>query len=483
MARTRIAEFGIIQKALAGASVAVYFADTNGESTGVLAPIYQAGVGLGQRANPQVLDADGKLPDDCWVETQVMAEISNITETAERSLKKIRANPLQYPLPVTSSSVYAADSALAQQAAVTATAQAGIATTQAGIATTGAGTATTQAGISTTQAGISTTQASNAAASAAQAIAAQTGMKRKIPVRAGTTGALPSSNYSNGASGVGATITATANGAWSSANSDGVSLILNDGLVVKNEGSQLRNGLYLLTQVGTAGTPWILTRQTDSDTWAEIAAAVVTIMEGSTQADLDYLCTSNLSGGVMGTTAITWQAYNSVIADGAVSTTAKIANAIITFAKMATSSIASLGDWAAGTADKLLTAANFLPALAAALGHSARYSSEAQALALGTAVVVNHGLGGTPDFAAVKFTCTSTDGDYAFGDVLFQNYADRDRTANPGAQNNIGIVLKATATQLILYVGNSFFMNVLSSTGVYTTLDPAKWTATLIAWK
>lgn len=189
-----------------------------------------------------------------------------------------------------------------------------------------------------------------------EAQAAAAGMKRKTPARAATTGALPSSNYANGAAGVGATITATANGAWSSANSDTVALVVGEAIVVKNEGATLRNGTYVLTQQGSAGTPWILTRQTDSDTWSEIVAAIVTITEGATFADVDFLCTSN-NGGTMGTTAITWQQQNSVIGDGAVSTAAKIANGIITFAKMATAALAIVSDIRNAVASKLVDAA------------------------------------------------------------------------------------------------------------------------------
>lgn len=228
----------------------------------------------------------------------------------------------------------------AQTAATTATTQAGISTTQAT-------TSTTQAGIATTQAGIATTQAN-------AAIAAAAGMKRKAPVRAATTAALPSCTYANGSSGVGATLTATANGALPA--QDTVTLLVGEGLLVKNQASAQHNGLYVVTQVGSGGTPWILTRQTDSDTWSEIVAAVVTVMEGSAgNADIDYLCTSN-SGGTMGTTAITWQAYNATIADGAVSTAAKIANNIITYAKILSTEIATVANITGRIASKFVSA-------------------------------------------------------------------------------------------------------------------------------
>lgn len=102
MARVKIAEFGTVQKLLAGATVAIYEADENGESTGTLATIYQAASGTGTRANPQTLDSNGKLSDDCYVNAAVVAAISNITERTERAVRKIRVNPLEYPLPVTS---------------------------------------------------------------------------------------------------------------------------------------------------------------------------------------------------------------------------------------------------------------------------------------------------------------------------------------------------------------------------------------------
>ena len=108
MARVAIAEFGITQKLLAEAVVAFYVADDNGESTGDLAVLYAAATGSTQRSNPQTLDEDGKLSNDCYVEDTVMAQISNISTLADRQIKKIKPNPLQYPLPVTSAAYLAA---------------------------------------------------------------------------------------------------------------------------------------------------------------------------------------------------------------------------------------------------------------------------------------------------------------------------------------------------------------------------------------
>ena len=87
-------------------------------------------------------------------------------------------------------------------------------------------------------------------------------------VLAATTAALPTATYANGTAGVGATLTATANGAFP--DQDGVSIPLNGRVLVKNEATAANNGIYVLTQVGSGSLPWILTRATDFDTTAEM---------------------------------------------------------------------------------------------------------------------------------------------------------------------------------------------------------------------
>jgi hypothetical protein len=78
-----------------------------------------------------------------------------------------------------------------------------------------------------------------------------------------TTTALPANTYNNGASGVGATLTANANGALSV---DSTLTVVSNRILVKNEAAGANNGVYTVTQVGSAGTPYILTRATDFDT-------------------------------------------------------------------------------------------------------------------------------------------------------------------------------------------------------------------------
>jgi hypothetical protein len=78
-----------------------------------------------------------------------------------------------------------------------------------------------------------------------------------------TTAALPANTYNNGSSGVGATLTGNANGALSV---DSTLTVVAERILVKNEAAGANNGVYTVTQVGTAGTPYILTRATDFNT-------------------------------------------------------------------------------------------------------------------------------------------------------------------------------------------------------------------------
>jgi hypothetical protein len=140
-------------------------------------------------------------------------------------------------------------------------------------------------------------------ANAAAWVRVNDGLPWKPNCRAATTGALAANTYANGTSGVGATLTGNANGAL--AAQDGVTLVANDRLLVKNEVAGENNGIYVVTQVGAGGTPYILTRATDADSGAELVNAVVKVSEGTTLADTEYQCTTNATITV-GTTALTW---------------------------------------------------------------------------------------------------------------------------------------------------------------------------------
>jgi hypothetical protein len=129
-------------------------------------------------------------------------------------------------------------------------------------------------------------------------------------VRLATAAALPANTYNNGASGVGATLTANANGALSV---DGVAVVAGNRILVKNEVAGANNGVYTVTQVGSGSTPYILTRATDFDSAGTgvdqiDAGDFFLVTAGSTQANTSWVQQTPLPITV-GTTAIVFSQF------------------------------------------------------------------------------------------------------------------------------------------------------------------------------
>ena len=123
-------------------------------------------------------------------------------------------------------------------------------------------------------------------------------------VRAVAATALAANTYANGTSGVGATLTATANGALAAV--DGVTLIANDELLVTAEASTLKNGRYVVTTVGDASNPYKLTRSASADQAGELLAGrnTVIVREGTNYAGTQWWLTADVT--TVGTTAVTY---------------------------------------------------------------------------------------------------------------------------------------------------------------------------------
>lgn len=119
-------------------------------------------------------------------------------------------------------------------------------------------------------------------------------------VKAALAAALPANTYSAGV------LTASANGAFPTV--DGVTINLNDRIWVWDytgaNGSDLKYGIYTLTQVGDAGAPWILTRATDADTAGELGYISAYVAQGTANAGL-VLAVTLASGSItVGTTPL-----------------------------------------------------------------------------------------------------------------------------------------------------------------------------------
>jgi hypothetical protein len=138
------------------------------------------------------------------------------------------------------------------------------------------------------------------------------GLDVKASVQYATAAALPSYTYDNGTSGIGATITANANGALTI---DGGSPAATQRVLIKDEtaGNNPYNGIYVVTDAGGVGTPFILTRATDFDNGSpsgEIPGAFTFVEQGSTNADSGWVCTTN-NPVTVGTTPIVFVQFSS----------------------------------------------------------------------------------------------------------------------------------------------------------------------------
>lgn len=161
--------------------------------------------------------------------------------------------------------------------------------------------------------GLPTPSAATDAATKAYVDASVQGLQVKPTAALATAAALPANTYSNGSSGVGATLTATANGLLTV---DGVATTLGMVLLVKNEAASANNGLYVVTVAGASGAAYVLTRHTDMETASEFSGAFVPVGAGGA-ANANTLWLANPSRTVIvGTTAIPFTQLNSPYVPG-----------------------------------------------------------------------------------------------------------------------------------------------------------------------
>lgn len=123
--------------------------------------------------------------------------------------------------------------------------------------------------------------------------AVKTGLNVKDSARIASTTAL-TVTYSNGSSGVGATLTNA--GTLAALNLDSVPAVVGDRVLIKDQAAALQNGIYTVTNIGSGAVAWTLTRATDFDNnpTGEVGGGdFVFVQEGTTQGDNGYVVTSN----------------------------------------------------------------------------------------------------------------------------------------------------------------------------------------------
>jgi uncharacterized delta-60 repeat protein len=163
--------------------------------------------------------------------------------------------------------------------------------------------------ITLTDGPVATTDAANKAY--VDAVAA--GLTIKSSVNLATDAALPAYTYNNGTDGVGATITADANGALTV---DGIVASIGDRILVKDGASGIDNGIYNATAIGDGSNPFILTRAEDADNSPEGEMAVgmfIHVLYGTNNEGSGFALTASSPDPVdIGTSLLTFTEISSV---------------------------------------------------------------------------------------------------------------------------------------------------------------------------
>jgi len=109
--------------------------------------------------------------------------------------------------------------------------------------------------------------------------------------------------YSNGTSGVGATLTNS--GTQAALTLDGITLAAGNRVLVKDQTTALQNGIYTVTNIGSSSTNWILTRATDYDVIAQtVRGDIINVISGTVNSSSLWMLTSSIT--TIGTDSFTF---------------------------------------------------------------------------------------------------------------------------------------------------------------------------------
>jgi hypothetical protein len=122
--------------------------------------------------------------------------------------------------------------------------------------------------------------------------------------------------YNNGTAGVGATLTNA--GTQAALVIDGIAVVVADRVLIYEQTDQTQNGVYVVTDIGSGSTNWVLTRSSDTNTSGDSDAnsldegSYFFVSEGDTGAGESYVC--NTQGTIIfGTTNITFVQFSSAL--------------------------------------------------------------------------------------------------------------------------------------------------------------------------
>ena len=136
-----------------------------------------------------------------------------------------------------------------------------------------------------------------------------TGLSVSEPVVAATAGNL-AGTYDNGTDGYLATLTASASATLP--DIDGITLALNDRVLVRAQTDATENGIYVVTDLGSGSTAWELTRAADADNnpSAELTGGTFClVLSGTTYANAGFVVT-NIGTVAIGTDDISYEQFS-----------------------------------------------------------------------------------------------------------------------------------------------------------------------------
>ncbi len=176
-----------------------------------------------------------------------------------------------------------------------------------------------------------------------------------------TTTANLTATYNNGVSGIGATLTSTVDGAFTT---DGITPTQNEVILVKDQTTPAQNGIYILTTAGDVATPWVLTRASYFDQPSEIKPGdIVIVLHGNIYQYTGWVETAKVTTvgtdpinfvtfGVTGTvTSVSGTAGQIDVVNGTTTPIISIDPAYVGQASITTLGIVDTGTWNADLID------------------------------------------------------------------------------------------------------------------------------------
>ncbi len=108
---------------------------------------------------------------------------------------------------------------------------------------------------------------------------------------------------------------------------DGVSLASGNRVLVKDQASQLQNGTYVVTTVGSGAVAWVLTRASDMDVSAEVSEGMFFLIEEGTVNNATAWIETGQGPFTLGTTAIVFTELRAGVVDAELNALAGLTSA------------------------------------------------------------------------------------------------------------------------------------------------------------